>query len=352
VSGTLWLVVVTAALVVAGLGVVRFAEAVPRLGAAVELLTLAVIWLMPLLLLSSAAAAAGAAGTSPAAVIGGVCILAHGPVGVIQLALYGLGLAAVARTVLAAVRTLAAARRAELSGHALAGAAPTEVPGGQTVWIIPSGRLAAYCGGLRNPRPVVTTGLLSLLGPAEQQAVLRHEAAHARLGHPRLLLLGAVIAASYRWLPPTRLAWAALRRDMEAAADDEAAAGGAGPLLSALAKVALAQAKPSAVSGASGFADPEDLRYRIRRLQRPRPRRAHTVLALSLVGAGLAGVLAEASCLLLHAGSGWTAVLLCLAAFGYLGWRPAWARPGRPGRVGRSVAPGSPRGSTERSASS
>jgi hypothetical protein len=104
-----------------------------------------------------------------------------------------------------------------------------------------------------------------------------------------------------------------------------------GPL-SALAKVGLAQAERSAVPGASGFADPEDLRYRIRRLQRPRPRRARTALALGLVGAGLAGALAEASCLLLHAGSGWTAVLPCLATFGYLGWRPAWARPGRPGR--------------------
>src|SRR5690242_8062839 len=106
-----------------------------------------------------------------------------------------------------------------------------------------------------------------------------------------------------------------------AAADDEAAGGGAGPLLSALAKVALAQAgQPAArVRAAAGFADPGDLRYRIRRLQQPRPRRARTVLALSLVGTGLVASLALAACLLLHADPGWTTLLPRLAAFGYLG---------------------------------
>jgi Zn-dependent protease with chaperone function len=335
VSGTLWLAITMAALVAAGLAVVRFAGTVPRLGATVELLTLAMIWLMPLLLLSSAATAAGAAGTSPVVKIAGVCPLARGPVGLVQLVLYGLALAAVARTALAAARALTAARRAGLSGRALAGASPVEVPGGQVAWVIPSRRLAAYCGGLGRPRPVVTTGLLSLLDPAEQEAVLRHETAHARLGHPRLLLLGAVIAASYRWLPPARLAWAALRRDLEAAADDEATGNGTGPLLSALAKVALAQAAhPAApVPAAAGFADADDLRYRIRRLQQPRPQRARTVLALSLVGAALAGALAEAACVALHAGPAWSTVLPCLAAFGYLGLRPVWVRTFRPATV-------------------
>jgi Zn-dependent protease with chaperone function len=328
VNGALWLAMTMAVLVMAGLVMAGFASAVPRLGATVELLTLAMIWLMPLLLLSSAAAAAGAAGTVPVAKVAGVCLLARGPVGLAQLVLYLLALAAVGRTAVAAARALTAAHRAELSGWALTGATPVRTPGGQLVWIVPSSRLAAYCGGLRHPRPVVTTGLLDLLDPAEQAAVLRHESAHARLGHPRLLLLGSVIAASYRWLPPARLAWLALRRDLEAAADDEAVAGGAGPLLAALAKVALAQTAPPAAPPprAAGFADPGELRYRIRRLQQPAPRRARTMLALSLVGAALVGALAEGLCVLLHSGSAWAAVLPCLAAFGYLGWRPTWAR--------------------------
>jgi Zn-dependent protease with chaperone function len=128
--------------------------------------------------------------------------------------------------------------------------------------------------------------------------VLAHETVHVRLGHPRILLLGAVIGRSYRWLPPARLAWDQLRRDIEAAADDEAAAAaGAGPLLSALAKVALATAPLAAPAPASvSFADPEDLRYRIRRLQRPPARSARSALSLGLAGAILTGGLAAAAC--------------------------------------------------------
>jgi len=180
--------------------------------------------------------------------------------------------------------------------------------------------------------------------------VLAHEAAHVRLGHPRILLAGAVIGRSYRWLPPARLAWDRLRRDLEAAADDQAAAAaGTGPLLSALAKVALATTPPAATAPASaGFADPEDLRYRIRRLQAPPARSARSAVALSLAGAVLTGGLAAAACQLLHAGAAWPGLTGCLAAFGYLGWRPAWTRPpGRPAasrRAGRgSGGAGMPR---------
>jgi hypothetical protein len=136
---------------------------------------------------------------------------------------------------------------------------------------------------------VVSTGLLALLTPAEQEAVLHHEAAHIRLGHPRILLLGAVIARSYRWLPPARLAWTRLRRDLEAAADDEAAAAvGTAPLLSALAKVALAAAaSPAPGSGdpaGLAFAEPGDLRYRIRRLQQPQAPDARATLTCAWPG--------------------------------------------------------------------
>jgi Zn-dependent protease with chaperone function len=341
VSRTLWLAAVMAALVAAGLAVVRFASAVPRLGAMVEVLTLLLIWMMPPLLLTTAAAAAGTTGTVPVLEVAGVCLLTRGPVGLAQLALYALALAAVAGTAAAAARALGAAHRAELSGRALSGAVAVEVPGGHTAWVIPSPEPVAYCGGLRHTRPVVTTGLLGLLEPAEQEAVLRHEVAHHRLGHPRLLVLSAAIGGCYRWLPPARLAWSALRGDLEAAADDEAAVNGAGPLLSAVAKVALAQAGQPAttVPAAAGFADPVALRYRIRRLQQPRPRQARTVLALGAVGTGLVASLALGACLLLHAEPGWNTLLPCLAAFGYLGWRPAWARRGR-----REPAPGSAAG--------
>jgi hypothetical protein len=136
------------------------------------------------------------------------------------------------------------------------------------------------------------------------------------------------------------VAWTRLRRDIEAAADDEAAgAAGTGPLLSALAKVALATAPPAGVVPASApFADPEDLRYRIRRLQAPPARSARSTLSLALAGAILTAGLTAGACQLLHAGAAWPALLPCLAAFGYLGWRPAWTGTARSLVQGRDRA--------------
>jgi len=317
--------------------------AAPRLGAVVEVLTLAAIGLAPPLLLACAAAAVGTWSGAPGRTVGGVCMLAAGPAGPAQLILYGLAAALLARTGALAARAAAAARRAGVRGLALAGATPRRLPGGGTAWVVPSGHVAAYCAGLRHPRVVVTTGLLNILEPAEQDVVLRHEAAHIRLGHPRTLLAGAAIGRSYRWLPPARLAWDRLRRDIEAAADDEAAAAtGTGPLLSALAKVALTTGTVTTAPARAGFADPEDLRYRIRRLQAPPSRSARSALSLGLAGAVLTGGLAAAACQALHAGAAWPGLIPCLAAFGYLGWRPAWARAVRgpatpPARAGRGT---------------
>lgn len=201
---------------------------------------------------------------------------------------------------------------------------------------MPSRQLAAHCAGLRRPRAVISTGLLDLLTPAEQDAVLAHELAHVRLGHPRILLLGAVTARAYRWLPPARLAWTRLRRDLEAAADDEAAAAaGTVPLLSALA-TAAAPSPGAGTPAPAAFADPDDLRYRIRRLQQRVPPAAGATLILRLAGVLLTAALAWAACQGLHAGAPWPALIPCLAAFGYLGWRPIWSG----GR--RHPAPGTP----------
>jgi len=339
VSHLVWLAAILAGAAVVAVAVTRPAvtASAPRLGAVVEVLTLAGIGLAPPLLLACAAAAVGTWSGASGAMVAGVCVLASGPAGPAQLALYGLAAALLARTGLFAARAAAAARRARPRGQALAGATLRRAPGGVTAWVVTSGRPAAWCGGLRRPQVVLTTGLLGLLAPAEQDAVLAHEAAHVRLGHPPILLAGAAIGRSYRWLPPARLAWDRLRRDIEAAADDEAAAAaGAEPLLSALAKVALATTPPAAVApvGAS-FADPEDLRYRIRRLQAPPTRGARGTLALALAGAVLTGGLAAAACQLLHAGTAWPGLIGCLAAFGYLGWRPAWTRPDASRRAGR-----------------
>jgi len=309
----------------------RRACAAPRLAASAAILTLAGIGLMPPLLLACAAAALGSAAGRGGHTVAGVCVLAGRPIGPGQLVLYGLAAAVAAHTIFLAAAALRAARRAELRGLTLAAAAPRRLADGGTAWIVPAEQLAAHCAGLRRPRAVVSTGLLGLLTPAEQEAVLSHEVAHIRLGHPRILLLGSVIARSYRWLPLARLAWTRLRRDLESAADDEAAAAvGTAPLLSALAKVALAAAAAPAVASPArpAFADPGDLRYRVRRLQQPRAPGGRATLILRLAGALLIFALASAACQALHASAEWSGLVPCLAAFGYLGWRPTW-RGGR-----------------------
>jgi Zn-dependent protease with chaperone function len=319
-AGPLLIVVLLGVALVAGRPATT--TAAPRLGAAVELLALAAIGLMPPLLLACAAASWSSSSGSGGHTFAGVCIIAAGPIGWGQLALYAVATGLVGRLAVLAGSAVRAARRTELAGAALLAATLRHLPDGTTAWVVPSERPAAYCAGIRHPRAMVTTGLLQRLDPAEQEAVLRHETAHLRLGHPRLLLFGAVVERSYRWLPPARLAWRRLRRELEAAADDAVvAAVGEGPLLRALAKVALAAGPRSAAT----FADPEDLRYRIRRLQGSPRRPARASVALGLVGAALTATLAAATCEALHADVAWASVVPCIVGFGYLGWRPTWA---------------------------
>lgn len=221
-----------------------------------------------------------------------------------------------------AIRLAVAAQRAELRGLALARSVRQEVEGG-SVWVVPSSQPAAYAGGLWRPRAVVTSGLLGSLNERERQAVCEHEIAHVRLGHPRALLAAGAVVAAYGVLPPVRRAWHGLRRDLEAAADDEAVrAVGTGPVLSALVRTALQ------VSGATpaviAFNHPELLRYRIARLEGLRPnRRAPTAAAGSAVGL-LAATMAWTACVLAGAHATEIGVAVCLTAIAVVGLRPTW----------------------------
>lgn len=223
-----------------------------------------------------------------------------------------------------AVRLALAAWRAELRGLALAGSVCRAVSGGLAVWVVPSARPAAYAGGVWRPRAVVTSGLLTALEDDERQAVCEHEGAHIRLGHPRLLVVGGAVAAAFGWLSPVRRAWDGLRRELEAAADDEAArVVGAATVISALAHVVLAGAPAN--SGAPAFGELEHLRWRIARLEQPHPVRATPT---AVVGS---------SAIVTAAVMGWTACVLAgghatVAAFGFCATvlaagalRPVWA---------------------------
>jgi Zn-dependent protease with chaperone function len=231
------------------------------------------------------------------------------------------------------VRVLAAAARTELGSLVRVRATPHTTRGGGSVWVVSAETPAAHTCGLRHPQAVVTTGLLALLEPAEQQAVCEHEAAHVRLGHHRLLLVGAPIARAYGFVPLVRGAWSGLRRELEVAADDEAARQvGTEPLLSALARVGLARV--GAVPGAAaGFADSDHLRYRIARLQNPQPSTRSASAAVAAGALTLAVGFTWTACTLAVGNPALTGAAACLTVLVGIGLRPLWSwhhnsRPG------------------------
>lgn len=227
------------------------------------------------------------------------------------------------------VRLAVAARRAELRGLALAGSARRATSGGAAVWVVPSQRPAAYAGGLWRARAVVTAGLLAPLDEFERQAVCEHEGAHVRLGHPRLLIAGGAVAAAYGRFPPVHRAWDGLRRELEAAADDEAArVVGSGTVISALVRVALA-GTPAASGGTVAFGGVEHLRYRIARLEQPRQLRAGSTALVGSWAAGMAAVMVWAMCLLAGGHTTVAGVTLCVTVLAAAGMRPMWARKHR-----------------------
>lgn len=255
-------------------------------------------------------------------VAGGGCLfgLRHG-----QWELAGYLPAATAMGVLVwhAVRLALSARRAELRGQAMAGALRREVSGGVDVWVVRSPQPAAYAGGLLRARAVVTTGLLAPLGEAERRAVCEHEAAHVRLGHPRVLVVGGAVAAAYGVLPAVRRAWDGLRRDLEAAADDEAVrAVGRAAVISALLQVALLASPPV---GSAAFGAGEHLRYRIARLERPERVRATPTALVGGFAVVVSTVMAWSACVLGGVEPSSVGVVICGALIAAVGVRPIWS---------------------------
>ncbi|MHB1504457.1 MAG: M56 family metallopeptidase [Acidimicrobiales bacterium] len=251
--------------------------------------------------------------------------LCHGclglPGGGWRLAAYGLASAALAPLAWQSWRVAASVRRAELVGLVEHRADQRRQASGGTVWVLPSEDPAAYALGVLRPRAVVTTGLLSILDPLESQAVCEHEAAHVRFGHPRLLLVGAIIARSYGFLSPVRRSWDALGRELEAAADDEAVRiVGTGPLLSALARVGLAQ-----LDAAASFGDPAHIRYRIRRLEGPRHASLRANATVTALAGMLTAVLAWSLCSFLARSPEPAGMVGCALLAGAVGLRPVWA---------------------------
>lgn len=127
---------------------------------------------------------------------------------------------------------------------------------------------------------VVSDGLLRVLGEAQVEAVVRHEAAHLRHGHQRLLSVTTVAEGVLRWLPPVPRSAGTVRLAVERWADEEAAASGAGARL-AVRDSLLVLAGVSPVAGVAGFTDAATVAARLAALEcapPPAPLSQHLLL--------------------------------------------------------------------------
>lgn len=148
----------------------------------------------------------------------------------------------------------------------------------------------AFClPGRRGGTVVLSTGTLSMLTPAEVQAVLAHERAHLRGRHDLVVWAARSLRDAFPFVPLFRAAADALPLLVEMAADDVAMRhAGRRVLATALLRMADASA-PSFALGVGG----STIASRVRRLVQPRSTSrlgsaAAVTAGLLLVGAPLA----------------------------------------------------------------
>ncbi|MCG5212959.1 M56 family metallopeptidase [Streptosporangium soli] len=115
------------------------------------------------------------------------------------------------------VKTIREQRRQRLLLDVLADHSPEH-----DAYVLPSPKPTAYCVPGWPPRIVLSRGTLNLLDPAELQAVLAHERAHAAGRHDLLLLPFIAIARAFPWVPAARTARTAVPVLLEMIADDQA----------------------------------------------------------------------------------------------------------------------------------
>lgn len=151
----------------------------------------------------------------------------------------------------------------------------------------------AFCAGLLRPRVYVTAAAADALTPGELDAVLSHEAAHARRRDPLRRLLAAAAADALFYLPLARW-WSHRQAETAELRADQAAVGYAGRPAVAGALLAVQDSGgPVAAAGYGGSAD-----IRVAQLlgdDLPARRPSAAVLITSL--AGLTGAVWLAMCL-------------------------------------------------------
>lgn len=128
---------------------------------------------------------------------------------------------------------------------------------------------------------VVSAGLAATLDADELRAVLRHEHAHLRHRHHRLLRLARDLDARFGWLGPVRRSTAALRLAVERSADEDAAA--ASPEARPVVRRALLKATALALGPVPSFTDTGTIAPRLQALAGPPP---DPTIAARLAAAG------------------------------------------------------------------
>jgi Zn-dependent protease with chaperone function len=146
----------------------------------------------------------------------------------------------------AAARAVAALPRAR-PPDVLAGAARRA--GIRRIRCLAGSGCTAFCAGLLRPR-VYATAAVAGLAPAELDAVLAHEAAHARRRDPLRRLLARAAADTMFWLPLVRW-WSGRQAEGAELRADQAALGYAGRR--AVASALLAAGEAGAPAAAAGY---------------------------------------------------------------------------------------------------
>lgn len=200
----------------------------------------------------------------------------------IVLALALAGLAVGAMTALGAVRELAATRTLE---RHLAALEPISWKG---ALVIDDERPQAFCAGLLKPRVYVSSGAVASLDATALDAVLAHEAHHARRRDPLRLAVGRVLARALFFVPGL----AELVRQQQNLAElgaDESAMNTGPDSRSALARAMLTFSESSPTGGSVGI-DPGRVDYL---LGEPPNWRFPTLVCLAgAVAIGLLGTIA------------------------------------------------------------
>lgn len=199
---------------------------------------------------------------------------------VLALALAGLTVGAI--TVWGAVRELAAASDFERN-LAARDAAPLK-----GALVIDDERPQAFCAGLLNPRVYISSGAVALLDEPALDAVLAHEAHHARRRDPLRLAVGRVLARALFFVPGLG-ELVRHHQDLAELGADESAMNAGPDSRSALARAMLTFSEASPAAGAVGI-DPRRVDHL---LGEPPSWRFPTLLCLAAAGAvGLIGAIA------------------------------------------------------------